>query len=795
MKKYSISVLLIARNEDKTIGEVLKECINILPKLTKKYEILVNDDASTDKTSFILNSFAKKHSFIKVFYQKKPLGIAGGFEFLYKEQENDLAFTLAGDGQYTINDLPKMIKKIESGYDLVVGKRIHKQYNWKRNFISFCFNFVPKILFGVNLYDAGSIKLYKQEVLQKTTPLSKSVFNEAERIIKTYKLGYQVVSVPIQHFERKKGITSVEPQLVFDTIFDMLKLKLQYIFSESNLYFLPSLLIILFTLFPAFSLPFFNTSYDDLRLIKSNAYFGKYVSFFYPPLTLYLKSYGTHLASVAIAYKLFDFNSRMYFILNIALRILASFSIYYFVTKWSKSKLAGITSSMFFGVNTAGIDSTIRVTVFHTYTAIIFLMFFFDRWFKFHYHPTRRNLVISVVLFVLTIFSYPIRMVGIVFLVIFGEFYWLFKNIKNDSFRRLRIFHLLLLILSIAILIFLLGTISSTDEISTKKLSLEILLISLMTGNPPILTSLFLFVGNLLIPFHAFVYGYLSVKSMSMLAHFLPILGSIILVFCLIRRKFLAGFMIVPAILFPYSVFSSIPFLEDWRMEWVIITQFGGTLFLCMSLILYLGWDKDKHLGEIGFLGIGLILSNLLLPWMISPQSSLTDQSAFNLIHRYYTIPSIGMGMLLASLLRLLINRIKRLNQLKSLGFLLAIITIIAIILLQTLTTHQHLAKLGENINTAKIDLFWVKLKLYVPNIATKKESTLYLEGNGYLNEEYIKKYFPIRMAISLGEVETTPRVNFIFNEYAIKDTLVDENFYAFKFDGENLFYIKKQIK
>lgn len=228
-KKYEISAVITARNEQITVGKVINESIKILPNLAKKYEILINDDASSDRTPMILDSYAKKYPFIKVYHQRKALGISGGFEFLYKKAKFEMIFTNAADGQYTIKDLPKMIKKISEGYDIVIGKRVSKEkYNVFRRIISFSYNQIPKLLFGVNLYDAGSNKLYKTQVLRKIKPISKSVFSEAERIIRANKLGYKVSSVPIKHFKRKEGTaSSIRTRLILSCIIDMFRLYSQ----------------------------------------------------------------------------------------------------------------------------------------------------------------------------------------------------------------------------------------------------------------------------------------------------------------------------------------------------------------------------------------------------------------------------------------------------------------------------------------------------------------------------------------------------------------------------------------
>jgi len=224
---YSISAVIIAKNEENSVKKVIEESLDVLSKLTRNWEILVNDDASSDKTGQILDYYSKKYPKIKIFHQKKPLGISGGLEFLYKKASKQLVFINAADGQYTIKDLSKMLDKVDEGYDLIIGKRRTKvYYGIFRKALSYIYNILPEILFGVKLYDAGSNKVYKMEVLKKTTPISKSVFSEAERIIRAQLLGFKIVSVPISYFPREGGkATGAHLKSIIGAMIDMLKLR------------------------------------------------------------------------------------------------------------------------------------------------------------------------------------------------------------------------------------------------------------------------------------------------------------------------------------------------------------------------------------------------------------------------------------------------------------------------------------------------------------------------------------------------------------------------------------------
>jgi glycosyltransferase involved in cell wall biosynthesis len=233
--KPSVSVITIARNEEKTIKMVIESSLTALLKVTNNFEILVNDDASNDSTSKILDKLAKKNRSIKVYHQKKSIGIVNGVEFLYTKARYELLFINPGDGQYSAEDLPRMMKKIEQGYDFVIGHRIHKKYTIQRKMVSFCFNFIPELLFGIKLYDAGSTKLFKRKILSKTKPVSSGVFREAERIIMASRLGYKVTSIPAHHFKRKGGKASgVSYHLIVEALIDMVRfwIYLQFVFYK-----------------------------------------------------------------------------------------------------------------------------------------------------------------------------------------------------------------------------------------------------------------------------------------------------------------------------------------------------------------------------------------------------------------------------------------------------------------------------------------------------------------------------------------------------------------------------------
>ena len=93
-------------------------------------------------------------------------------------------YLTASDGQWPAANLAKMFGTLEDGADLVVGVRSNRNqvYGAMRRIISFLFNLLPRMFFGVKTADAGSIKLGIREVFNFGL-ISHSPFVEAERII------------------------------------------------------------------------------------------------------------------------------------------------------------------------------------------------------------------------------------------------------------------------------------------------------------------------------------------------------------------------------------------------------------------------------------------------------------------------------------------------------------------------------------------------------------------------------------------------------------------------------------
>jgi len=204
MNRSSISVLIPSYNEQVTLGGVFYQCLDVLKGLQVDFEIILCDDASLDHTGEIIKELLTHCPQARAIYHQQNQGIFKTFEELYQAASKDLVILFPGDGQWDPGLLRPALEAIQ-GYDVLIAARRHKQYTVFRQINSWTFNNLVKALYGIDLYDIGTVKLCKREILQTIPVETQSAFSEAERLLKARKKGYKFNVIWVEHKDRKGG--------------------------------------------------------------------------------------------------------------------------------------------------------------------------------------------------------------------------------------------------------------------------------------------------------------------------------------------------------------------------------------------------------------------------------------------------------------------------------------------------------------------------------------------------------------------------------------------------------------
>lgn len=203
----NVVVSIPAYNEEATIAAVVRKIKEVLGKHRNySYRILVVDDGSTDRTAEI----ARAEGAV-VYSHPKNYGLAEAFrteiqQFLKLKPEADVIVHIDADGQYKAEEIPLLLKKIEEGYDFVLGSRF-KGHIESMPFIkrlgNRAFSKVVSQITRTKISDAQSgFRAFTREVAEAIPIISSHTYTQ-EQAIKVVKGKFRIAEVPVYFAERK----------------------------------------------------------------------------------------------------------------------------------------------------------------------------------------------------------------------------------------------------------------------------------------------------------------------------------------------------------------------------------------------------------------------------------------------------------------------------------------------------------------------------------------------------------------------------------------------------------------
>ena len=211
-KQMLVSIIIPVYNEELTVGNVIERVKTIMQQTGLKYEVIVVDDYSADKSFMVANKYG-----VRVYRLKMHLGKGYGLRAGFAKAEGDVIVTIDSDGSHRPEELPRVLTPIlQNQADLVIGSRYLNQKDVAaRKLNAFgvqIFNFLIQMLTGVAVTDSQSgYRAMKRAVLKNQQLKSGGYEIESEMLVKTAKEDFRVVEVPISFEQRTYGRSGVDP--------------------------------------------------------------------------------------------------------------------------------------------------------------------------------------------------------------------------------------------------------------------------------------------------------------------------------------------------------------------------------------------------------------------------------------------------------------------------------------------------------------------------------------------------------------------------------------------------------
>ena len=131
-----LSIIIPAYNEEKNVVILYSQLKQVLKRLKKDYEIIFIDDGSNDNTLSNLIGINKKDKKLKMIKLRKNFGQSAAMDAGFKLAKGDFIMAMDSDLQNDPEDIPRLIKKINEGYDVVNGWRYNRRDTFSKRIFS-----------------------------------------------------------------------------------------------------------------------------------------------------------------------------------------------------------------------------------------------------------------------------------------------------------------------------------------------------------------------------------------------------------------------------------------------------------------------------------------------------------------------------------------------------------------------------------------------------------------------------------------------------------------------------------
>ncbi len=163
----TISVVIPVFNEQATLDELIKRCLESCDKTNRPYEIVFVDDGSSDSSAEMLNKASKEHPgkivgcFLNRNYGQHSAIMAG-----FSVCQGDLIITLDADLQNPPEEIPRIVEAADKGADVIGTRRVNRQDTLFRRVASFIVNKAAQKATGVKMHDYGCmLRGYKKHIV------------------------------------------------------------------------------------------------------------------------------------------------------------------------------------------------------------------------------------------------------------------------------------------------------------------------------------------------------------------------------------------------------------------------------------------------------------------------------------------------------------------------------------------------------------------------------------------------------------------------------------------------------
>ena len=225
----SISIVFPLFNEEEYAVRAYEAAKDALGPITDDYEIILVNDASTDRTREIIEGLVAKDPCVKVVNNEVNQKLGGTLRAGYAVATKELVLYTDADLPFDLHEVRRAVRLLEvQKADVVSAYRFDRtSEGFLRTVYSFFYNTLVRVVFGLAIKDVNfSFKLFRRELLSRFTLKSHGSFIDVEFLCRARKAGANIIQIGVDYFPRSRGISTLSsPAVIFKILRELIALR------------------------------------------------------------------------------------------------------------------------------------------------------------------------------------------------------------------------------------------------------------------------------------------------------------------------------------------------------------------------------------------------------------------------------------------------------------------------------------------------------------------------------------------------------------------------------------------
>src|SRR6185312_5922639 len=186
-RNISLSVFFPAYNEEENIADSISEAQKVVRTITDRYEIIVVDDGSSDRTAMVVAELARDNPRIRLVRHEPNQGYGAAVWSGIQAARYDWVFFTDADLQFKLEELAKLVEHVHE-YDVILGYRAPRRDPFMRLVNAKGWNAINRIVFGLKVKDIDcAFKLFDRRLVASLPVSSRGAMMTAETLIRLQK--------------------------------------------------------------------------------------------------------------------------------------------------------------------------------------------------------------------------------------------------------------------------------------------------------------------------------------------------------------------------------------------------------------------------------------------------------------------------------------------------------------------------------------------------------------------------------------------------------------------------------